>query len=320
MDRILETFYSEKSRRKNPDNLAEEQQAVYREMELWRRQLPAHLTFHVSNSESTAPLPHVLCLHILFHLLTILLHRPFLSTGSVPSLSGHLYTKTSTPGPATKSFLISAFAASQISSILSLWIRSGLDMHRAPHLVTYATYVSATIHVRIAAQRSPGSSTHSALKVCLDILEVHAQPCLASRRALGVILQLMKKLEVLVGSNTEAAGWNDAASGRFSPARLPENHAPIGAVDGTGAQDGVTLAAGEAHSGSSDGHHAHYDIVSSGYENSRDGTFELLLADGGREKFDQNDALDVEMEYEPLANMGPTTMSWFNSGEDDLLF
>lgn len=62
MDRILATFYSEKSRSKDPDSLLEEQQAIYRELELWRKQLPAHLSFQVCNVQSTAPLPHVLCL------------------------------------------------------------------------------------------------------------------------------------------------------------------------------------------------------------------------------------------------------------------
>jgi hypothetical protein len=124
------------------------------------------------------------------NVLLILLHRPFVSDGDL-NLS---------PSNAINSFLVCATAAKMIVHIVSAY-DAAYSIQRAPYLISYATYVSATIHVRIAAQREPGSEAHTCLARCLDVFKKNQETNWAVKRANVIIQNLMKRMNVSVAEN-----------------------------------------------------------------------------------------------------------------------
>ena len=62
----------------------------------------------------------------------------------------------------------------------------------------YATYVAATIHVRIAAARGAASEAHGLLRTCLQVFDQNSGTNYAVRKASIVIGSLMKKMGVTV--------------------------------------------------------------------------------------------------------------------------
>lgn len=62
--------------------------------------------------------------------------------------------------------------------------------------MSYATYVSATIHVRIAAQREPNSDAHACLATCLKVLKANQETNWAVKKASMVIQNLMTRMKV----------------------------------------------------------------------------------------------------------------------------
>lgn len=125
----------------------------------------------------------------MFHALLILLHRPFVS-------SGHLKPAAT---PATSdAFSICETAAAEIDVLLR-WYKAQWCIKSPPYFISYSTYVSATIHVRTAAQNPPGSKAHQRLRNCLEILSEHQVVCHAPRRAMSLLLGLVRRLKVDVG-------------------------------------------------------------------------------------------------------------------------
>jgi len=118
----------------------------------------------------------------------ILLHRPFVS-------DGHLHATT--PSIPVNSFMICAKAATQIVQLLRIYDQT-FSIQHAPYLMSYATYVSATIHVRIAAQRGPRSEAHGSLSTCLMVFNKNQETNWAVRRARTVIENLMKRMNVVI--------------------------------------------------------------------------------------------------------------------------
>lgn len=57
--------------------------------------------------------------------------------------------------------------------------------------------MSATIHVRLAAQKQPGSDAHKALRRCLDVIEIQQTTCWSLRRAKRIIDGLIAKMGVV---------------------------------------------------------------------------------------------------------------------------
>lgn len=64
--------------------------------------------------------------------------------------------------------------------------------------MSYAMYVSATIHVRIAAQREAKSEAHRWLNTCLKMLEANQATNWAVRKACVVVKDLMSRMRVEV--------------------------------------------------------------------------------------------------------------------------
>lgn len=122
----------------------------------------------------------------MYHVLTILLHRPFVA-------DGHFYN-TSRP-ISVNSFITCASAADSIVSVLRVYDRA-FSVRHAPYLISYATYVAATIHVRIAAKRSTESQPRECLEKCLSVFRENRETNWAVRRAQTIVEGLMMRLGV----------------------------------------------------------------------------------------------------------------------------
>lgn len=109
--------------------------------------------------------------------------------------------------------------AANIVQLLKLYDTS-FSVRQAPYLLSYATYVAATIHVRLASASRPGSTAHQSLAACLTVLDLNSKTNPAVRKASVVIEALMKAMNVNVdepmssGTTTTALSTN----GRASPA------------------------------------------------------------------------------------------------------
>jgi hypothetical protein len=95
------------------------------------------------------------------------------------------------------SFSKCSTAAFDIDKILRTYEQS-YCLKTAPYIMSYATYVSATIHVRLAAQRSGPSDAHEALRNCMKILDLQQSVCWAPRRAKRVIDVLVARLGIVL--------------------------------------------------------------------------------------------------------------------------
>ncbi|KAJ5658366.1 uncharacterized protein N7484_002015 [Penicillium longicatenatum] len=182
---ILNKVYSERSSNRSPQELITTLNALNEQLKDWHDALPEHLRFGIPTTQVTPP-PHVLSLLALYNVLLILLHRPFVA-------EGHLHTTD--PSVAVSSFTTCTTAANRIIHILQAYDHT-FSIRRAPYLISYATYVAATIYVRVAAQRKDGSRAHSNLRTCLDIFQKNQETNWAVRRAKNVIVHLMDRMGV----------------------------------------------------------------------------------------------------------------------------
>lgn len=124
----------------------------------------------------------------MYNVLLILLHRPFVA-------DGHLYNTARSIS--VNSLLTCATAATQIVRLLRVYDKA-YSVRRAPYLISYATYVSATIHVRIASKRTSSSDAHRSLSTCVAVLSINQETNWAARRAKTIVEGLMKRLQVEV--------------------------------------------------------------------------------------------------------------------------
>ncbi|UKZ91391.1 uncharacterized protein TrAFT101_006372 [Trichoderma asperellum] len=190
-DRILASLYTEESLRKDNDELYKTSLALHAQLIQWRESSPEHLKIHfdTKTTADTMALPHTLSLILMFYALVILLHRPFVSEGHLSST-----TRSSTYHASS----LCENAASNIDTMLRRY-KKHWCMKSPPYFVSYATYVSATIHVRIAAERSPASEAYKRLQNCLEILSEHQRTSRAPRRSMDILARLMRRLNVDVG-------------------------------------------------------------------------------------------------------------------------
>jgi hypothetical protein len=128
----------------------------------------------------------------MYNVLLILLHRPFVA-------DGHLYNTARSIS--VNSLLTCANAATQIVRLLRVYDKA-FTIRRAPYLISYATYVSATIHVRIASKRSTSSDAHRSLSTCIAVLTINQETNAGARRAKTIVEGLMKRLKVEIPDTT----------------------------------------------------------------------------------------------------------------------
>ncbi|KAF2644935.1 hypothetical protein P280DRAFT_390513 [Massarina eburnea CBS 473.64] len=210
-DRILCTVYAETSHERDPKELLDSARLLHNELRQWRRNLPPHLSIQMSPSgyldrhNGCVALPHTLCLLLMFHALTILLERPF-------SSDGHLRSTTGSSSANTETASICANEASQIH-ILLRWYKRHYCCKSPPYFLSYATYVSATIHARVVARNPRDLESQQCLRNCLEILTVHTDVCYAPRRAMSILLGLLRRLKIDVGALSGYTGANMALLG-----------------------------------------------------------------------------------------------------------
>lgn len=134
----------------------------------------------------------------MYHVLVILLHRPFVA-------DGHLYGTLR--DVSVKSLIRCVSAADHIVTLLRAY-DCAFAVARAPYLISYACYVAATIHVRIAAKRGADSDAHRNLATCLAVFNRNQETNVAIRRAQHIIQGLMERLGVPEPKPEIIASWN----------------------------------------------------------------------------------------------------------------
>ena len=149
----------------------------------------------------------------MYNVLLILLHRPFVA-------DGHLFNTARSVS--VNSLLTCATAATQIVRLLRIYDKT-YSVRRAPYLISYATYVSATIHVRIASKRTSSSDAHRSLTTCIAVLSINQETNWAARRAKTIVESLMKRLQVEIpnaSANPQACILGSDSEGQLP---IPEN-------------------------------------------------------------------------------------------------
>ncbi|KEF62000.1 uncharacterized protein A1O9_03572 [Exophiala aquamarina CBS 119918] len=195
MNQILNSIYAERIFDRSSRDLSQMLDDLHSRMENWNHSLAPHLQFDPLMPRSVMPPPHVLSLAAMYNVLLILLHRPFVA-------DGHLYNTARSIS--VNSLLTCATAATQIVRLLRVY-DTVYSVRRAPYLISYATYVSATIHVRIASKRSSSSDAHRSLSTCIGVLAINQETNWAARRAKTIVEGLMKRLGVQISSVAEDA-------------------------------------------------------------------------------------------------------------------
>ncbi|RMJ06464.1 hypothetical protein CDV36_013943 [Fusarium kuroshium] len=185
MSDILSCIYTERTSDQSPAELSNMLDKLQLKLKEWQTSLPDYLQAHVVSE--VVPPPHVLSLHAMYNVLVILLHRPFVA-------DGHLYNTFRSIS--VDSLIKCASAASSICSLLRAYHRA-FSVRRAPYLISYATYVAATIHCRIAAKNGRSSTAYSNLMTCLAIFKENQETNSAVQKAAVIIQRLMTKYGVM---------------------------------------------------------------------------------------------------------------------------
>jgi len=136
----------------------------------------------------------------IWHVLRILLHRPFV-LDSDPSVRASQTTHACVDVCTTE--------AANIVQLVRLYDVS-FSVRQAPYLISYATYVAATIHVRLASSSPPDSAAHESLGVCLTVLDLNSKTNPAVRKASVVIEALMKAMNVNMEKSHDNTGASSA--------------------------------------------------------------------------------------------------------------
>ena len=106
---------------------------------------------------------------------------------------GHL--QSALPTVAFESFRTCAAAANCIAQYLESYNRVH-SFQFAPFSLFYASYVSATIHVRIAAQHHLSSDASKSLQMCLSVFDQNELNNPAVKKAKAIIHKMIKRMGV----------------------------------------------------------------------------------------------------------------------------
>ncbi|CAG7923800.1 unnamed protein product [Penicillium olsonii] len=187
VERIWREIYSE-SRESNSVHRATISEEIKSQLRIWRGSLPPQLDY-LSSSSQAIILPQSTCLLALFNVLVILVHRPLITGG---------HSGVINPATAHESVNACTAAANQIMQILHDYSQH-FSLSTAPYMLSYATYISATIHARIVAQKGSNSSVFQSLVLCRNILIEHTRLYAAAEKAKENLDKLISHL----GINTE---------------------------------------------------------------------------------------------------------------------
>lgn len=127
-------------------------------------------------------------------MLIILVHRPLIAGGQSGVIN---------PATAHESVNACTAAANQIMQILHDYSQH-FSLSTAPYMLSYATYISATIHARIVAQKGSNSSVFQSLVLCRNILTEHTSLYAAAEKAKENLDKLISHLGISTDENYEA--------------------------------------------------------------------------------------------------------------------
>ncbi|KAL8948093.1 MAG: hypothetical protein Q9222_005696 [Ikaeria aurantiellina] len=186
MNRTFNQIYGERQRYKSSDSAMQSLKTLGQDLADWSESTPLHLKFApatVGKGDAVVPAPHTFMVILKFHVLQILLHRPFLSYG-------HIHVQL--PNMALESFSACASAAESIGIYLACYERVH-SFDRVPYFLLYAAFVSATIQVRIVAQRRTGTNAMAHLLTCLRVFDQNSKERSSALRAKSIIIELMTR-------------------------------------------------------------------------------------------------------------------------------
>ncbi|KAJ5748297.1 Mediator complex subunit Med10 [Penicillium nucicola] len=194
VERILCGIYSESrdSTVTHRESVSEDIKSLLRE---WRQNLTPQLDY-LSFPGQSVLLPQSACLLALFNVLIILVHRPLI-TGSH---GGVINTTT-----AHESVNACTSAANQIVQILHDYSQH-FSLSSAPYMLSYATYISATIHARIVAQKGSNSTVFQSLMLCRNILVEHTRLYAAAEKAKENLDRLISHLGISAPDENQRTG------------------------------------------------------------------------------------------------------------------
>ncbi|KAL8793874.1 MAG: hypothetical protein Q9195_003493 [Heterodermia aff. obscurata] len=195
MNKILNTIYRVNLDQQKSTLVVETLNSLNRDLSEWHQSMPLHLSFSPAAagvSSATVPAPHTYIQNIMYYLLQILIHRPFVNLG-------HLYNTL--PSVVLESFSTCAAAADNIALYLHSYERVH-TFRKAPFPMFYAAYISATIHVRVAKQKQVKTNASTHLRTCLRVFKENSLELAEVRLAISIIRQLMDRIGVEIPDDT----------------------------------------------------------------------------------------------------------------------
>ncbi|KAJ5789488.1 transcriptional regulator family: Fungal Specific TF [Penicillium psychrosexuale] len=203
VERILREIYSE-SRESNLAHRANISREIKSQLRNWRQNLPRRLDY-LSFPDQAVLLPQSACLLALFNVLIILVHRPLITghDGVINSTTAHESVNACTA------------AANQIVQILHDYSQH-FSLSSAPYMLSYATYISATIHARIVAQKGSNSTVFQSLVFCRSILTEHTRLYSAAEKARENLDKLISHLGINVADDNQRTGSAGSSGNNFS--------------------------------------------------------------------------------------------------------
>ncbi|OAA69333.1 Transcription factor [Akanthomyces lecanii RCEF 1005] len=209
MDKILRELYAEQSPSRAPSDILKTSMILHHELKCWRADLPPHLNVQWRSLGTAVILPHTLALVSMYDSLIILLHRPFVSEGHLQSTSSFT---------TREAFSHCVAAAFEVHGMIQLY-RQHFCVKTVPYFMSYATYVSATIHARLASLKGMNSLAGKCLRDCLNVLAEQQTKCHAPRRTLRILKQLVRRLGLRVDNppteDCETFRGSEPGSGRY---------------------------------------------------------------------------------------------------------
>lgn len=121
----------------------------------------------------------------MYYVLLIQLHHPLIARAN------------SIPSTLEDPIAVCVTAAKEIMGILVAYDRT-FSIRKAPYLIAYATYVSATIHARAAARRNPSQESVDNLRTCLSLLCQNQATNPGVDNAIASLTNLMSRLGVIL--------------------------------------------------------------------------------------------------------------------------
>ncbi|CAG8898252.1 unnamed protein product [Penicillium egyptiacum] len=204
VERILREIYSE-SRESNLVHRANISEEIKSQLRNWRQNLPLRLDY-LSFPDQAVFLPQSACLLALFNVLIILVHRPLITghDGVINSTTAHDAVNACTA------------AANQIVQILHDYSQH-FSLSSAPYMLSYATYISATIHARIVAQKGSNSTVFQSLVLCRNILAEHTCLYSAAEKAKENLDKLISHLGISDADDSLRTGSPDSSGNNNFP-------------------------------------------------------------------------------------------------------